>query len=86
MSRGDIDPAVLDAMARAHEQKVADTYKLYGQRNGHDEPEAFSATPFQALASLVRMAYRAGLELLVIAIFLVFIAALALSGQPGTTP
>lgn len=54
MARAEMDPATVDALARAHQQQVLDTYRLYGQRDGTDQPEALDRLPFEGLFAWIR--------------------------------
>lgn len=86
--RHDLDPIDLEAMARMHQKHVLDTYKLYGQRNGIDQPEDSDHLPLSGAGAWIARPQRFWLgkafEMLVIV--LVLFVAVGLTLATGPTP
>lgn len=72
-----------EAEARAIQRALERSQQLHGQRDGHDEPDAHSGTPFDAIEAVLAPV----LTLLVTAVLLVAIGAFLLAVTfPGVTP
>lgn len=81
--RPDLDPHVVDMLARTHERQVRDTQKLYGQRNGIDQPSYddndFPFAGFMdALGDIVGRVF----DVFIIALVLIMVIGLTLSQGP----
>ena len=75
-----MSPETLEVLARAHQRQVLDTYRIYGQDEGVDEPEILHHLPLEGLLQLASR----GFEQLVVVLVLFLVVGLSMSG--GTTP
>ena len=73
-----MSPETIEVLARAHQRQVLDTYRIYGQLEGIDEPEALGRMPLEGLFQVVRHCY----EQLVVALVLILVVGLSLCGGP----
>jgi len=83
--RHDLDPIDLEAMARRHQEMVLDTYKLYGQRNGVDQPENSDHLPLDGTRearSLVRAWSGQAFTMLIIVLVVFVVVGLTLTAGP----
>lgn len=81
-----LHPLDIEALRRRQAEQLRVTRALYGQHGQHGqqdgEDDGDSESPFVAIEHIVQGAIR----LFVIAVFVVTIAAAALSGPPGPMP
>ena len=73
-----MSPETIEVLARAHQRQVLDTYRIYGQAEGIDEPDLLHRLP---LEGLLQIASR-GFEQLVVVLVLFLVVGLSMSGGP----
>ena len=80
MSGQVIDPITLEVLARAHQRQVLETYLIYGQCEGTDQPEHFDRLPLSGLRDYAGRLF----EMLAIVLVVFLVVGLSITG--GTTP
>jgi len=81
MSR-DLDAHTIELLAATHERQVRDTQKLYGQRNGIDQPSYDDRLPFEGFVEAVGDLAVRVFEIFIVALVLFMVIGLTLSAAP----
>lgn len=77
-----MSPDTINTLGRAHKRQVLETYRIYGQLDGIDQPEDSDHLPLNGAGALIRNSASRLFEMLVIVLVAILVIGLSLTGGP----